>query len=237
MGSSARTSTVPASVVARAGVRCVVMRATARMLACLTFDTAFAFFMQQMSLVFGFYSGSSTYPRHSRMATHADRPSQHVASVAALTTLGKRIELLRIERGRSKQQLAMDAGTSRQQLWRVMMGKSELTTRLRNRLAAALGIDVAHLVHGDAGAGGALAFVSSATIPPASSPAVALTVGEYISEAQYLATTLRSLPSGDGGRRLKRALLIAIEDLAVETGRALPADYSEMHRRVLAGEL
>lgn len=166
----------------------------------------------------------------------ADRPPQQTGSAAALTTLGKRIELLRIERGRSKQQLAMDAGTSRQQLWRVMMGKSELTARLRNRLAAALAVDVALLVHGDAGASGALAFVSAA-MAPAPTPSAALTVGEYVAEPQYLATTLRTLPSGDGGRRLKRALLGALEDLAVETGRPLPLDYPELQRRVLAGEL
>ena len=48
---------------------------------------------------------------------------------------------------------------------------------------------------------------------------------------------IRTLPSGDGGRRLKRALLNAVEDLAVEAGQALPIDYSEIRRRVLAGEL
>jgi hypothetical protein len=50
-------------------------------------------------------------------------------------------------------------------------------------------------------------------------------------------TTLATLPSGDEGRRLKRALLNALEDLAVEASRALPADYSDIRRRVLAGEL
>ena len=139
---------------------------------------------------------------------------------AELTPLGKRIEILRIERGRSKQQLARHAGTSRQQLWRVMTGKSELTTSLRDRLAAALAVDVALLAHGESIASGA-----------------AITVGDYLTEPHLLAATLRTLPAGDGGRRLKRALLNALEDLAVETSRALPIDYSEIHRRVLAGEL
>src|SRR5829696_7615979 len=58
-----------------------------------------------------------------------------------LTSLGKRLEILRIERGISKQHLARYAGTSRQQLWRVMTGKSELTTSLRERLAGALSVD------------------------------------------------------------------------------------------------
>src|SRR5215210_4686339 len=65
-----------------------------------------------------------------------------------LTSLGKRLEFLRIERGLSKQYLARFAGTSRQQLWRVMTGKSELTGSLRSRLADALDVaalDVDHL--------------------------------------------------------------------------------------------
>src|SRR5919107_3296830 len=58
-----------------------------------------------------------------------------------LTSLGKRLEFLRIERGISKQHLAKHAGTSRQQLWRVMTGKSELTSSLKERLAGALSVD------------------------------------------------------------------------------------------------
>src|SRR5215212_6506715 len=58
-----------------------------------------------------------------------------------LTSLGKRLEILRIERGISKQHLARHAGTSRQQLWRVMTGKSELTSSLRERLAGALSVE------------------------------------------------------------------------------------------------
>src|SRR5829696_1151143 len=62
-----------------------------------------------------------------------------------LTSLGKRLEILRIERGISKQHLARHAGTSRQQLWRVMTGKSELTSSLKERLASALSVDPAVL--------------------------------------------------------------------------------------------
>ena len=152
-----------------------------------------------------------------------------------LTPLGKRIEILRIERGHSKQQLAQHAGTSRQQLWRVMTGKSELTTALRDRLAAALAVDVALMVHGAAATTGALAFASSAALPAGG--AAAISVSDYLTESHHLAGTLRTLPCGDGGRRLKRALLVALEDLAVETSRTLPNDYPEIHRRVLAGEL
>src|SRR5215203_1896527 len=62
-----------------------------------------------------------------------------------LTSLGKRLEILRIERGISTQRLARHAGTSRQQLWRVMTGKSELTSSLRERLAGALSVDASLL--------------------------------------------------------------------------------------------
>src|SRR5258708_5315560 len=70
----------------------------------------------------------------------------------------------------------------------------------------------------------------------ASSP-IALTVSEYLSDVSHLVTTLRTMPAGDNGRKLKRALINALEDVAVESGRALPLDYSEVHRRVLAGDL
>src|SRR3954466_5974885 len=58
-----------------------------------------------------------------------------------LTQLGKRLEILRIERGISKQHLARHAGTSRQQLWRVMTGKSDITSSLKERLAGALSVE------------------------------------------------------------------------------------------------
>jgi transcriptional regulator with XRE-family HTH domain len=152
-----------------------------------------------------------------------------------LTQLGKRLEILRIERGVSKQHLARHAGTSRQQLWRVMTGKSELTSSLRDRLAFALSVEPAALSQ----------FGSPRLARPIDAPAFAPmrpsfgtpSVSEYLTDAQHLAATIQTLPTGDGGRRLKRALLNAVEDLAVEAGQALPIDYSEIRRRVLAGEL
>ena len=153
-----------------------------------------------------------------------------------LTQLGKRLEILRIERGVSKQHLARHAGTSRQQLWRVMTGKSELTSSLRDRLASALAVEAGTLSsHADSSS--ATAAFGTQFGFPATLPARAPTVSDYLTDAGHLAETLRTLPSGDGGRRLKRALLNAVEDLAVEAGQALPLDYSEIRRRVLAGEL
>jgi transcriptional regulator with XRE-family HTH domain len=154
-----------------------------------------------------------------------------------LTALGKRLEILRIERGISKQRLARHAGTSRQQLWRVMTGKSELTSSLRERLAFALAVEPRSLgLDAERGATSGDPLGSQLSSPP-TLPARMPTVSDYLLDAAHLAATLRTLPAGDGGRRLKRALLNAVEDLAVEAGQALPLDYSEIRRRVLSGEL
>jgi transcriptional regulator with XRE-family HTH domain len=172
------------------------------------------------------------------MSTEVGSEHELSESVAELTALGKRLEILRIERGVSKQRLARHAGTSRQQLWRVMTGKSELTTSLRERLATALAVESATLVAGQHVPTHALSAEISAAGLSTSGPATSTaTIDEYLADPRLLAATLHTLPSGGGGRRLKRALLNALEDLAVETGRSLPIDYSEIHRRVLAGEL
>src|ERR671932_939234 len=77
------------------------------------------------------------------MSTEQDSvtPPLSPEPLVELTAMGKQIEMLRIQRGLSKQHLARYAGTSRQQLWRVMTGKSELTSSLRHRLAEVLHID------------------------------------------------------------------------------------------------
>jgi transcriptional regulator with XRE-family HTH domain len=151
-----------------------------------------------------------------------------------LTALGKRLEILRIERGVSKQHLARHAGTSRQQLWRVMTGKSELTSSLCERLASALAVQPADLAR--SGSSGFTQLPSS-LLPSAMHVPSSPTAADYLADATFLAASLRTLPTGDSGRRLKRALLNAVEDLAVEAGCALPLDYSEIRRRVLSGEL
>src|SRR6476659_6958781 len=79
------------------------------------------------------------------MSTEVEHAEDLSEGIAELTALGKRLEILRIERGVSKQRLARHAGTSRQQLWRVMTGKSELTSSLRERLAFALAVEPAAL--------------------------------------------------------------------------------------------
>lgn len=169
------------------------------------------------------------------MSTEVIGSSVCAEGVPELTSLGKRLEILRIERGVSKQRLARHAGTSRQQLWRVMTGKSELTSSLRERLAFALAVEPASLSVETTRVPGAA--LGSAFGFPATLPSSAPSLSEYLLDAQHLAATIRTLPSGDGGRRLKRALLNAVEDLAVEAGQELPLDYSEIRRRVLASEL
>ena len=175
------------------------------------------------------------------MSTEALLESPLPEGFPELTSLGKRLEILRIERGISKQHLARHAGTSRQQLWRVMTGKSELTTSLRERLAGALSVEPSAL-------SSSLALPATRTYAMAAAvagPSASLadgdgrtpSIGDYLTNPSHLEATLRTLPSGDAGRRLKRALLNALEDLAVEASHALPADYSEIRRRVLAGEL
>ena len=173
------------------------------------------------------------------MSTQALLDSTLPEGVPELTTLGKRLEILRIERGISKQHLARYAGTSRQQLWRVMTGKSELTSSLRDRLAGALSVEPGFLTSAHL-AGESRTYSIAATSPAGSalaSPAEAPSISLYLAEPTHLVTTLRTLPAGDAGRRLKRALLNAMEDLSVENGLQLPADFSEIRRRVLAGEL
>src|SRR2546423_324209 len=79
------------------------------------------------------------------MSTNAGTPDLESSGFPELTDLGKRLEMLRIQRGLSKQHLARFAGTSRQQLWRVMTGKSDLTAGLRQRLADALKVESSSL--------------------------------------------------------------------------------------------
>lgn len=163
------------------------------------------------------------------MSTEVLRDSIIQEGAPELTVLGKRLEILRIQRGISKQHLARHAGTSRQQLWRVMTGKSELTSSLRERLAFALSVDTHALYNAE--------HRESEPGAEGASLSVAPTLNDYLGNPTLLAGTIRTLPSGSGGRRLKRALLNALEDLAVEGGHSLPLDYSEIRRRVISGEL
>lgn len=148
------------------------------------------------------------------------------SAVAApeLTELGKRIEMLRIERGLSKQYLARFAGTSRQQLWRVMTGKSQLTVALRVRLADVLKVSTLELD------GATARTASTASLAPTDFPT-------FASDASSIGKTIEMMPTGDVGRALKRRFLDAVEDLALDQGCSLDARFFDVRRRVLNGEL
>jgi hypothetical protein len=121
-----------------------------------------------------------------------------------------------------------------------MTGKSELTTSLRERLAGALSVEPSDLSSGLATpASRTFSLAASVGALPASAnrSVVAPSISDFLTDPAYLVATLRTLPAGDEGRRLKRALLNAVEDLALEASHPLPADYSDIRHRVLAGEL
>lgn len=148
------------------------------------------------------------------------------------TELGKRIEMLRIERGLSKQHLARHAGTSRQQLWRVMTGKSELTPTLRMRIADALNVAAPELA--------ALGpRTRSTTAAPAAPAAFAARpgLGDYLGNLDAVSHTLATMPAGQHGWRVKRAYLDALEDAALASGHTLDSKFFDLRRRVLSGEL
>jgi transcriptional regulator with XRE-family HTH domain len=155
------------------------------------------------------------------------------SGVPEFTELGKRIEFLRIDRGISKQHLARGAETSRQQLWRVMTGKSELTLGLKSRLAGVLKVPIGDL---EPGAG----LTRTTTLPTTAlrvSPNLPIDMNAYLGSGPAIARTLATMPSGDSGRMLKRRFLDAIEDLALADGRTLDRHFFDLRRRVLAAQL
>jgi transcriptional regulator with XRE-family HTH domain len=170
------------------------------------------------------------------------------AGVPELTPLGRRIEHLRLERRMSKRILAQRAGTSRQQLWRVMTGKSDLTSSLCARVAEVLEVDSRWLrdtgattysdVHGDNGVqrGNGTGHAPSPDAKPVLAGADARlcqTLEEYISASSGLERTFETLPMTDDGRRLKRVLLDAIEDIAIDRSIRLPQAIFDLRRAVV----
>ena len=153
------------------------------------------------------------------MSTELDDDDLTSAGIPELSPLGKRIELRRLERRMSKRTLAQRAGTSRQQLWRVMTGKSELTSSLCARLAEVLEID-----------GRAL---RDATIETSAPVHVCETLEDYIAGPNGLERTFETFPVTNDGRRLKRVLLDAIEDIAMARSLKLPQVIFDLRRAVV----
>jgi len=183
------------------------------------------------------------------MSTDAD--DELVANgVPELTPLGKRIELLRLERRMSKRVLAQRAGTSRQQLWRVMTGKSELTSSLCARLSEVLETD-SRVLRGatrfDADDAQHRSSAAALSTTPRQAGATARSNGDggesaehfcqtledYLSSPSGLERTFDTLPPTDDGRRLKRVLLDAIEDIAMSRSLKLPQAIFDLRRAVV----
>jgi transcriptional regulator with XRE-family HTH domain len=176
-----------------------------------------------------------------------------------LTELGKRIEVLRIERGISKQHLARYAGTSRQQLWRVMTGKSEMSLALRARLADVL--HVGSLQNDNPRTASASSAFMAPIVVEHQTSSVSSRVREtsvrrtatqtesvamnstpsdlraYLADVSRIARTFASMPTGEHGRALKRRFLDAIEDVAMDAGIELDHTVFELRRKVLSGHL
>ena len=185
------------------------------------------------------------------MSTELGEDSATSAGFPELNGLGRQLEMLRIGRGLSKQSLARLAGTSRQQLWRVMTGKSELTSSLRMRLADVLQVDHRALGHADqllksAGALSAFGEELQLTAPALAHSAAErsaasrvpreIALDEYLCDCEAIARTLATLPAGHAGRRLKRALLNALEECAAERGVRLVPDFFALRGRVINDE-
>jgi len=182
------------------------------------------------------------------MSTDAEDEQLVANGVPELTPLGTRIELLRMARRMSKRVLAQRAGTSRQQLWRVMTGKSELTTSLCARLAEVLETDSRLLrdasrpsTDGEFAATRRTASreltaawqVGSAVDAAQSAGRFCETLEEYVSSPSGLERTFGTLPNTDDGRRLKRVLLDTIEDIAIARSLKLPQAIFDLRRAVV----
>ena len=180
------------------------------------------------------------------MSTNHDGRELDAIGVPELTALGKRIELLRIERRMSKGVLAQRAGTSRQQLWRVMTGKSDLTSSLCARLADVLEIDSRLLrdvrLDSDAtvlgvvpdGGRGRRPGELGATYADGGNSHQSLEA--YVSGPNGIERTFETIPGTDDGRRLKRALLDAVEQMALARSLKLPLGFFDLRRRDINGE-
>lgn len=168
------------------------------------------------------------------MSTENTEEIPHDGGFPELSVLGKRIERLRIERGMSKQRLARAAGTSRQQLWRVTTGKSELTTSLCQRLADVLHIDT-RLLRGEQ-LEPETAALRALVGAPGNGSHVAPDLAAYVADEAHLVRTLDTLPAGPSGERLKRALLNCIEEVARAEGLRLPSAFFERRGRVVNGD-
>ena len=111
----------------------------------------------------------------------------------------------------------------------------ELTSSLGFRLSQVLRVD-GHLLSPSADSR-SVGLGFGATLDAALPPAPPATLAGFVADAAAVERTLASLPADDLGRRLKRALLNTIEDLASAEGLRLPPSFFALRGRVLNGEL
>jgi plasmid maintenance system antidote protein VapI len=160
--------------------------------------------------------------------------------------------MLRLERGISKLSLARSTGASRQQLWRVMTGRSALTRSLAGQLGVVLGVTPDELMAmptdsavaprllrrtrrsaasptaAPAAVGGSLA--DAIVAPPAAVGVAgfwpvwkaAVTTPAFLADPAAIGRALDELPSDRAGKRVRRALLAALRREAAELGVAVP---------------
>jgi transcriptional regulator with XRE-family HTH domain len=146
--------------------------------------------------------------------------------------------MVRLVRGVSKQELARAAGTSRQQLWRVMTGKSELTAVLCQRLASVLDIDSRTLSSTSlAGVPQPAATVTFSDVHVEASALSPDSLAAYLAGPAALQRTLRTLPAGDDGIPIKCALLNAVEERARQQRHPIPAWLFRVRASVLGGAI
>ena len=73
--------------------------------------------------------------------------------------------------------------------------------------------------------------------PAVAARGIGVSLETYLASPELAERTLRSLPNGDVGRELKRMILTALEDIALERRITLAAEFFELRRRVLGNEL
>ena len=164
------------------------------------------------------------------MSTEGDLSNIEAPGFPEFVELGRIIENRRIARRLTKRALAHYIGISRQQLWRIMTGKSELTPVLQARLAEILDVNPRSLTgvssrqDGDGDGRVVRALLDGDA---------QLSFADYIADREAIERTFRTLPTSAEGRWLKRALLNAIEDLAAERGIDVPGIVFELRREVI----
>ena len=151
-----------------------------------------------------------------------------------LSPLGMQLELLRLARGLSKQQLARSAGTSRQQLWRVMTGKSELTSSLCVRLASVLDVDSRTLSTSSLARGSGVASLGPQRLLAG---ARSISLGDYLASDEGVVRTLSTLPTDPHAIALKRAVLGAVAQIARRTTGTSPDWIPHVDARITNGQL